>query len=174
MRIFIFFLCIGLCVSAVGAQVRPLTLSNLCTQADRVVVGGVNKIESRWEGSKIVTDVTIAPTENLKGVGSVPFAITVPGGTVDGVTLRVSAAPVLLSNIAAWPGATTRPASLHASPNELAFHEPESPSQVEIVSLAGPSGSRVASVLLPLANGLDSNDLPVGTSSSWKPTMLSE
>ena len=94
MRIFIFFLCLGLCVSAVGAQVRPLTLSNLCAQADRVVVGGVNKIESRWEGSKIVTDVTIAPTENLKGVGSVPFAITVPGGTVDGVTLRVSAAPV--------------------------------------------------------------------------------
>ena len=94
--------------------------------------------------------------------------------TTEPVNCSVSAEPVLLSNIAACPGAPTSPASLHASPNVLAFHEPESLSQVETVSLAGPSGSRVASVLSPLANGLDSNDLPVGTSSSRKPTMLSE
>lgn len=94
MRIFICFLCLGLSVPAVGAQVRTLTLTDLCTHADRVVVGGVNKVASRWQGSKIVTDVTIAPTDNLKGTGSLPFVITVPGGTVGGVTLRASEAPV--------------------------------------------------------------------------------
>ena len=90
------------------------------------------------------------------------------------VNCRVSAAPVWLSNITAWPGATTRPTSLHASPNVLAFHEPEPLFQVETLSLGGPSGNRVASVLSPLTKGLDNNDLPVGTSSNWKPTMLSE
>ena len=94
--------------------------------------------------------------------------------TTEPVNCSVSAAPVLLSNIAAWSGATTSPASLHASPNVLAFHEPESLSQIETVSLAGPSGSRVDNVFSPLAKGLDSNDLPMGTSSSWKPTILSE
>ena len=59
----------------------------------------------------------------------------------------------------------TRPASLHASPNVLAFHELESLSQVEIVSFVGPPGRSVAKVLSLLVKGLDSNDLPVGTSS---------
>lgn len=94
MRIFIFLLSLGLFVPASGAQVRSLTLTDLCTNANRVVVGGVNKVESRWQGTKIVTDVTIAPTENLKGQGTLPFVITIPGGTVGGVTLRASEAPV--------------------------------------------------------------------------------
>ena len=94
MRIFIVSLCLGLSVPVVGAQVRTLTLTDLCTHADRVVVGGVNKVESRWKGSKIVTEVTIVPMENLKGEGTPPFVITVPGGTVGGVTLRASEAPV--------------------------------------------------------------------------------
>ena len=87
--------------------------------------------------------------------------------TTTPVNCNVSAAPVWLSNIAAWPGATTRPASLHASPNVLAFHEPEPLSHVETVSLIGPSGRSVARVLSPFAKGLDSNELPVGKSSSW-------
>ena len=93
MRIFIFLLSLGLFAPAGAAQVRSLTLTDLCTNADRVVVGGVNKVESRWQGSKIVTDVTIAPTENLKGQGNLPFVLTIPGGTVGGVSLRASEAP---------------------------------------------------------------------------------
>ncbi|MAG58734.1 MAG: hypothetical protein CMJ83_20790 [Planctomycetes bacterium] len=80
-------------VPIAGAQVRPLSNTDLCQRADRVVVGGVNKLESRWEGNKIVTDVTIMPTENLKGSGVGPFVVTIPGGTVGAVTLRASEAP---------------------------------------------------------------------------------
>lgn len=92
-RIPLLLLGLGLFAPVAGAQVRNLTLTDLCTHADRVVVGGVSKMESRWQGQKIVTDVTIIPTENLKGEGNVPFIITIPGGTVGNVTLRASEAP---------------------------------------------------------------------------------
>jgi len=77
----------------VAAQVRALTPQQLCRNADRVLTGGVNKLQSRWEGQKIVTDVTIVPVRNLKGEGTSPFVITVPGGTMGGITLRASEAP---------------------------------------------------------------------------------
>ena len=107
-------------------------------------------------------------------IGSVAAWYDSPLGTVverlpcttSPTKVSVTLSTLLFSKSAAWPGATTRPASLHASPNVLAFHDAESLSQVETVSLAGPPGSRVGSVLSPLAKGLESNDLPVGTSSS--------
>ena len=86
-------LALTLCVPLAGAQVRSLTLTDLCTHADRVVVGGVAKMEPRWLGQKIVTDVTIVPTETLKGTGNLPFVLTIPGGTIGNVTLRASEAP---------------------------------------------------------------------------------
>src|SRR5262249_47821687 len=60
-----------LLLAAVAArgQVRPLSLRDLCSGAERIVIGGVEKLECRWQGSMIVTDVTIAPAENLKGAG---------------------------------------------------------------------------------------------------------
>ena len=92
MRIFLCLLMAGL-ASPAGAQVRPLTLHDLCSNATRVVTGGVNKLQPRWEGHKIVTDVTIVPVRNLKGSGAAPFVVTIPGGTMGGVTLRASEAP---------------------------------------------------------------------------------
>ncbi len=75
------------------AQVRPLSLADLCDGAERVLIGGITKVESRWQGNLIVTDVTVVPAEALKGQGGAPFLLTIPGGTVGGVTLHVSEAP---------------------------------------------------------------------------------
>ena len=92
MRSFLCLAIIGLFVP-VAAQVRELTPQQLCRNADRVLTGGVNKLQPRWDGQKIVTDVTIVPVRNLKGDGATPFVITIPGGTMGGITLRASEAP---------------------------------------------------------------------------------
>jgi hypothetical protein len=83
----------GCALPGLRAQVIALTPTDLCSRATRVVVGGVQKLECRWQGQAIVTDVTIVPTENLKGTGSGAFMITVPGGTIGQITLRASEAP---------------------------------------------------------------------------------
>jgi len=93
MRSLTVLLCLGLAAPAVAGQVRNLSRIDLCKRADRVVVGGVTKLSSRWQGQEIVTDVTVVPSENLKGTGTSPFVVTIPGGTVGNVTLRVSEAP---------------------------------------------------------------------------------
>ena len=92
-RILVLPLLLSLLAPITVAQVRQLSLTDLCKHADRVVIGGVTKMEARWVGQKIVTDVTIVPTETLKGAGNLPFIITVPGGTIGTVTLRASEAP---------------------------------------------------------------------------------
>ena len=79
--------------AGLAAQVIPLTHRELCQASDHVIVGKVTDLRARMEGTIIVTDVTIAPTEQWKGELSGPTIITVPGGTLNGVTLRVSEAP---------------------------------------------------------------------------------
>lgn len=76
-----------------AAQVRPLTLTQLCDGSTRIVVGGVTKMTPRWEGNRIVTDVTVQTAEHLKGTGSQQAIVTIPGGTIGSVTLKVSEAP---------------------------------------------------------------------------------
>ncbi len=75
-------------------SVRLLSLADLCKGSTRIVVGGVTKMTSHWEGSLIVTDVTIVPNENLKGSGAAPFTVRIPGGTIGDVTLKAGEAPV--------------------------------------------------------------------------------
>lgn len=83
----------GAAARPADAQVIPLTHKDLCTQAEHVVRGRVAGMQARYEGPVIVTDVTVEVAESLKG--SVPgrIEIQVPGGTIGGVTLRVSEAP---------------------------------------------------------------------------------
>ncbi len=64
------------------------------TSAERIVEARVGTMETRWQGQLLVTDVTLQPQKNLKGGGSEPFFITIPGGTIGSTTLHVSKAPV--------------------------------------------------------------------------------
>jgi hypothetical protein len=83
-----------LCFSAgLVGQVIPLSHRDLCQASDHVFVGKVTDLRARMEGTIIVTDATIAPTEQWKGEHAGPTIVTVPGGTLNGVTLRVSETP---------------------------------------------------------------------------------
>jgi hypothetical protein len=98
MRRFMGLILILLVVAEAQAGVRQMSLRELCDGADRIVFGGVDKIESRWSGNLIVTDITIVPVENLKGAGTGPFAVTIPGGTVGTTTLHAGESPVFAVN----------------------------------------------------------------------------
>lgn len=80
-------------VAGASAQVRPLTLDDLCRNATRIVAGEVTKLSSRFEGTRIVTDVTMRLTETLKGRAAPRVTFKIPGGTVGGLTLNVSETP---------------------------------------------------------------------------------
>lgn len=93
MRILTPWAALLLLMTPASAGVRTMTLGELCDGAERIVFGGVDKIECRWSGQIIVTDITIVPIENLKGSGVGPFVVTIPGGTVGTIGLRVSEVP---------------------------------------------------------------------------------
>ena len=93
MRQCAFLLGILLVTGPLEAGVRPLTLAELCASSTRIVVGNVTAVQCRWQGTIIVTDITVAPIENLKGAGTDPVTFTIPGGTLGGATLRVSETP---------------------------------------------------------------------------------
>ena len=80
--------------SAAWAIVPPISLEVLCGRATRIVIGRVTGRTARWEGTLIVTDGTIEREQDLKGGGAQRLKVRIPGGTVRGVTLRVSDAPV--------------------------------------------------------------------------------
>jgi hypothetical protein len=73
----------------VGISTEALT-----DEAESVVLGEVERVESRWDGrGRIVTDVWIRVDETLKnGVGP-SVVLTHPGGTVGDVGMRVSDTP---------------------------------------------------------------------------------
>jgi len=91
---------LGLAVAlAVGWTARPasatilreLGLGELVRQADRVVVARVEARVSRWEGGRIVTDVTLRVEETAKGDARVGerVVVTTMGGSVDGIGMTV-------------------------------------------------------------------------------------
>ncbi len=91
---------LGLAVAlAVGWTARPasatilreLGLGELVRQADRVVVARVEARVSRWEGGRIVTDVTLRVEETAKGDARVGerVVVTTMGGSVDGIGMKV-------------------------------------------------------------------------------------
>lgn len=91
---------LGLAVAlAVGWTARPasatilreLGLSELVRQADRVVVARVEARVSRWEGGRIVTDVTLRVEDSAKGDARVGerVVVTTMGGSVDGIGMKV-------------------------------------------------------------------------------------
>jgi hypothetical protein len=64
-----------------------------------IIVGRVVDTRSRWndQGTFILTDVTIAPTEVLKGTSrSGPLTVTILGGSVGNLTTLIIGGPTLL------------------------------------------------------------------------------
>ncbi len=82
---------------AEASVLRALTLEALCTRADRIVLGRVDKIESRWTDDRtaIYSEVTITVARTYKGATGPGEQLVVrkEGGSVAGIGMRVYGAP---------------------------------------------------------------------------------
>lgn len=84
---------------AFASQAVRLDLERLTTAADRIVVGKVSRVQSRWTSDRrlIVTEVEITVSEHLKAAtgntSSGVVKILQPGGVVEGLGQQVSGMP---------------------------------------------------------------------------------
>src|SRR5690349_4372213 len=80
-----------LAVPAHATVLREMGLAELSSEADHVVVARAIEKRSRWEGRRIVTDVTMVVSETAKGPAKVGerVIVTVMGGSVDGIGMKV-------------------------------------------------------------------------------------
>ncbi len=78
-----------------AVSVRPLTLEDLCSGSDTIVLAGVQSLESAWDAqqAKIETTVTLVPIETWKGATHQQIPVKVPGGTVGAITMKCGEAP---------------------------------------------------------------------------------
>ena len=88
---------VGVLSASVGP---PQGIGDRAKKASRIVVAKVVKVESSFGTSEhgdqlIFSHVTVAVEETLKGPHADNMAVTLEGGTVGDVTLRVSDMPVL-------------------------------------------------------------------------------
>lgn len=95
----------GSAIRVSDAASRSLSMEQMFARADRVVVGRVSRVASRWAewegvGRVIVTRCTVVVEESLggrdRGESVAEIEVEVPGGTVGDLTLVVSDAPALL------------------------------------------------------------------------------
>ncbi len=88
----------GLVAPASGTTLIRAGLEKLTSDNEAIVVGEVVDAYSYWtdEGTFILTDVRIAPTEMLKGRNTGEITVTVMGGTVDGLTTLILAGAELV------------------------------------------------------------------------------
>jgi len=69
------------------SQSKPVSIDALARNSEVVAVGKVTGMRGEWDQNKtrIVTRVTVAVSEYLKGNAGAVMTITSPGGEVDGV-----------------------------------------------------------------------------------------
>jgi len=84
------------CLAAAG---QPVSVQERARGAGRVVVATVAETTARYERNEfddevIVTYARLAVSEAIKGPGG-PVTLAIEGGTVDGITMRVSSLPSL-------------------------------------------------------------------------------
>ncbi len=70
-------------------------IAQRASRADSVVVGHVETTEAIWDGGRIVTRARISTVSSLKGGAPGRIDVIVPGGTVDGIGMRVLGAAEL-------------------------------------------------------------------------------
>jgi hypothetical protein len=78
-----------------GQDAAPVPLAERARGAERVVVGRVASVESAWRVNEfgdrlIVSTLRVTVNETLKGPSQPTVDVEVEGGTIGGVTLRVS------------------------------------------------------------------------------------
>ena len=91
-------LCAALATTSVRATtVIPPTFDQLVAEAELIFQGTVTEVRSQWMGEgaehRIVTFVTFAIEDAIKGASGSSYTIRMLGGTVDGQTMEVSDAP---------------------------------------------------------------------------------
>lgn len=97
--VLIFILLTGFFASHTSALMVRKSLEELTSQADSILIGKVEKIESRWNEEKtiIYTYVTISVKEHTKALSGMAevkeVIVRVRGGEVGDVGLRVSDTP---------------------------------------------------------------------------------
>lgn len=84
------------CAQVDGAVVQPLSIDQMSVQADRIALGTVLDVRSRWNADRtlITSTVTLQPTAMLKGGARAIETIEMVGGTIDGLTLRRTDTPI--------------------------------------------------------------------------------
>jgi len=91
-------LCAALATTSVrGTTVIPPTFDQLVAEAELIFQGTVTEFHSEWIGEgaehRIVTFVTFAIEDAIKGAAGNSYTIRMLGGTMDGQTMEVSDAP---------------------------------------------------------------------------------
>jgi len=80
-----------------ATTVNAPQFDDLVSQADYVVRAKVTAVASEWQtdgdNTHIITKVTLAVSDVIKGTPPQPLVLQMLGGTVDGVTMRVEGAP---------------------------------------------------------------------------------
>jgi hypothetical protein len=77
--------------------VTPMTLGELVAGSDHVVLGTVQVVQPRWDATRtsIVTDVSVTTSEYFKSTTfKARLLLTLPGGTLEGLTVKVADVPV--------------------------------------------------------------------------------
>jgi hypothetical protein len=73
-----------------------LSLDELASQSDAIVVATAGDSQARWDNGHIVTDVSVHIDRTLAGTPEgASIVVRLPGGVVDGTGQRVEGAPVL-------------------------------------------------------------------------------
>jgi hypothetical protein len=91
---------VAVAVAAPSAQGRAPSLTERARGAERVVVGDVTSATPVWRVTEagdrlIVTVLRVAARETLKGVAQSTVDVEIEGGTINGLTLKVSDLPAL-------------------------------------------------------------------------------
>jgi hypothetical protein len=95
-----FVLALGLCGAAQAWAQKPATIEERAQGAERVVVATITNVTSRFAHNEfgdelIVSQATLAVEESIKGASEAMTTLDYEGGTVNGVTLKVSTLPIL-------------------------------------------------------------------------------
>ena len=88
-------LALGFAHVAAATTVRPFDLEGLVDASSDIVVGRVEEVKSRWDRThtNIVTEVTLAVAERLKGANSSRITVYQLGGEVGDVRVEVEGCP---------------------------------------------------------------------------------
>jgi hypothetical protein len=81
--------------AANGQDAVPVSLTERARGAERVIVGRISSVAPMWNvnefGDRLIVSVMrVAVSETLKGAAQPTVDVEIEGGTLDGVTLRVS------------------------------------------------------------------------------------